>query len=69
MIRERHLGKQDEALEENFTDEEESDDEDEEEGRVVDLFVFTFPDPRYNTLTPPTIQYREKYQRSRRRRC
>ena len=33
MIRERHLGKQDEALEENFTDEEESDDEDEEEGK------------------------------------
>ena len=27
------MGKQDEALEENFTDEEESDDEDEEEGK------------------------------------
>ena len=40
MIRERHLGKQDEALEENFTDEEESDDEDEEEGKSSGFVCF-----------------------------
>jgi len=62
------LGKQDEALEENFTDEEESDDEDEEDGKCSCLFVcFHIPDHRYDSLTPPSIpsiQYREKYQRS-----
>lgn len=63
------MGKQDEALEENFTDEEESDDEDEEDGKCSCLFVFTFPDHRYDLITPPSIpsiQYRDKDQRSRR---
>ena len=34
------MGKQDEALEENFTDEEESDDEDEEEGKSSGFVCF-----------------------------
>ena len=68
MIRERHLGKQDEALEENFTDEEESDDEDEEEGKRRGCLFSHFLTID-TILTPPSIpsiQYREKDQRSRR---